>query len=365
MVGGQRPAPGSRRARRPAHRGGVHAVPRRSRGGQSPLPPARRSSSSATPSRCGCGSPARAHACGWTTSPPPTPRCSRPCGAALAAGVRPRDVSVGNHDVDLVRPAAAQRLGELPRTAASTCGSIPGPCTSRGPLRRARSPASRCAPAAHAPPRRGGRPHPRAVSTHRLGREAGRAARGGGGRGAAHWLPRARPSAGLRPRLPAAGMARRQRVWGSAPRRRVRCGGPRASGSCPPWAGTGGRVLRRRIDAIALDVRRGRAPNLAAAGPPSFAAEVATLTAHGTPVAWYVCGHTHRAERAPIAGTATRWANTGTWCSDIRGAGPDLDDPRPFPFLWRSMQPATAPCRAGLPTGGSPWPHRRGIPGSA
>jgi hypothetical protein len=103
----------------------------------------------------------------------------------------------------------------------------------------------------------------------------------------------------------------------------------------PAVVSTGGRVLRRRVTSLGhLVTRHGGVSRRGAAGPPRFAARVArTLAVHGTPVAWYVCGHTHRAATAPIAGTATRWANTGTWCSDIRGAGPDLDDPGLFPVV--------------------------------
>ena len=69
-------------------------------------------------------------------------------------------------------------------------------------------------------------------------------------------------------------------------------------------------------------------------GPPQAAADVAaTLAAHGVPVRWYITGHTHRAAAAPLPGHDTRWLNTGTWCADIRGPGPDRDDPRYYPHV--------------------------------
>jgi hypothetical protein len=58
-----------------------------------------------------------------------------------------------------------------------------------------------------------------------------------------------------------------------------------------------------------------------------------TLEAHGAGVAWYVSGHTHRALEAALEACPTRYANTGTWCSDVRGRGPDQSDPRVFPYV--------------------------------
>ncbi|MGY4542493.1 UDP-2,3-diacylglucosamine pyrophosphatase LpxH [Arthrobacter sp. UYNi723] len=57
-----------------------------------------------------------------------------------------------------------------------------------------------------------------------------------------------------------------------------------------------------------------------------------TLEAHGSGVAWYVSGHTHRALEAAIEASPTRYVNTGTWCSDVRGRGPDQSDRRAFPY---------------------------------
>lgn len=91
----------------------------------------------------------------------------------------------------------------------------------------------------------------------------------------------------------------------------------------PAVVGTMGRVARRRLSP----------GNGTASMPPRAAADVAaTLAAHGASVPWYVTGHTHRAAAAPLPTVATGWLNTGTWCSDIRGPGPDRDDPRRFPY---------------------------------
>ncbi|MDQ0636114.1 UDP-2,3-diacylglucosamine pyrophosphatase LpxH [Arthrobacter pascens] len=57
-----------------------------------------------------------------------------------------------------------------------------------------------------------------------------------------------------------------------------------------------------------------------------------TLDAHGSGVAWYVSGHTHRALESELESCPTRYVNTGTWCSDVRGSGPDQTDRRAFPF---------------------------------
>ncbi|MUU71592.1 hypothetical protein [Pseudarthrobacter sp. GA104] len=79
---------------------------------------------------------------------------------------------------------------------------------------------------------------------------------------------------------------------------------------------------------------------LAAAGrrtageePPAAAGRVArTLEEHGSGVAWYVSGHTHRALESELEACTTRYVNTGTWCSDVRGRGPDRRDRRAFPY---------------------------------
>lgn len=57
-----------------------------------------------------------------------------------------------------------------------------------------------------------------------------------------------------------------------------------------------------------------------------------TLAAHGSGVAWYVSGHTHRALESALDESPTRYINTGTWCSDVRGRGPDQSDRRAFPY---------------------------------
>lgn len=66
---------------------------------------------------------------------------------------------------------------------------------------------------------------------------------------------------------------------------------------------------------------------------PAAASRVArTLEAHGSGVAWYVSGHTHRALESALEACPTRYVNTGTWCSDVRGRGPDQSDRRAFPY---------------------------------
>jgi len=66
---------------------------------------------------------------------------------------------------------------------------------------------------------------------------------------------------------------------------------------------------------------------------PAAAGRVArTLEAHGSEVAWYVSGHTHRALESELEACPTRYVNTGTWCSDVRGRGPDQSDRRAVPY---------------------------------
>jgi UDP-2,3-diacylglucosamine pyrophosphatase LpxH len=66
---------------------------------------------------------------------------------------------------------------------------------------------------------------------------------------------------------------------------------------------------------------------------PAAAAKVAhTLEAHGSGVAWYISGHTHRAVDSALKASSTRYLNTGTWCSDVRGRGPDQSDRHAFPY---------------------------------
>jgi UDP-2,3-diacylglucosamine pyrophosphatase LpxH len=73
--------------------------------------------------------------------------------------------------------------------------------------------------------------------------------------------------------------------------------------------------------------------SIASEEAPAAAGQVArTLETHGSAVAWYVSGHTHRALEATLEGGATRYVNTGTWCSDVRGRGPDQSDRRTFPY---------------------------------
>ncbi|WP_104137663.1 hypothetical protein [Arthrobacter sp. ZGTC131] len=57
-----------------------------------------------------------------------------------------------------------------------------------------------------------------------------------------------------------------------------------------------------------------------------------TLEAHGFGVPWYVSGHTHRALESALEACPTRYVNTGTWSSDVRGRGPDQSDRRAFPY---------------------------------
>ncbi|OUM40218.1 metallophosphoesterase family protein [Arthrobacter sedimenti] len=67
---------------------------------------------------------------------------------------------------------------------------------------------------------------------------------------------------------------------------------------------------------------------------PAAAVRVArTLEAHGAAVSWYVSGHTHRALESALEASPTRYANTGTWGSDVRGRGPDQSDRRAFPYV--------------------------------
>ncbi len=67
-----------------------------------------------------------------------------------------------------------------------------------------------------------------------------------------------------------------------------------------------------------------------------------TLEAYGSGVAWYISGHTHRALESPLEGCSTRYLNTGTWCSDVRGRGPDQSDRRAFPYAMVDVAPGGA-----------------------
>ena len=88
---------------------------------------------------------------------------------------------------------------------------------------------------------------------------------------------------------------------------------------------------------------RCRAASAGRAGPteaPAAASRVAhTLEAHGSGVAWYVSGHTHRALESALEEGSTRYINTGTWCSDVRGRGPDQSDRHAFPYAVIDLGP--------------------------
>ena len=66
--------------------------------------------------------------------------------------------------------------------------------------------------------------------------------------------------------------------------------------------------------------------------PPAASRVAQTLQSHGSGVAWYISGHTHRALESELEACSTRYVNTGTWCSDVRGNGPDQSDRRAFPY---------------------------------
>jgi len=68
-------------------------------------------------------------------------------------------------------------------------------------------------------------------------------------------------------------------------------------------------------------------------GAPASAGRFArTLEAYGSGVAWYISGHTHRALEATLEACPTRYVNTGTWSSDVRGHGPDQADRGAYPY---------------------------------
>lgn len=65
------------------------------------------------------------------------------------------------------------------------------------------------------------------------------------------------------------------------------------------------------------------------------------LTRHGSPAAAYVFGHSHRAERLGLPGSpAAAYLNAGTWSTQVRGRGPDRADPDLFPYVRVSATPA-------------------------
>jgi UDP-2,3-diacylglucosamine pyrophosphatase LpxH len=49
-------------------------------------------------------------------------------------------------------------------------------------------------------------------------------------------------------------------------------------------------------------------------------------------VPWYISAHTHRALESPVEAGSTRYINTGTWSSDVRGSGPDQADRGAYPY---------------------------------
>jgi len=85
--------------------------------------------------------------------------------------------------------------------------------------------------------------------------------------------------------------------------------------------------------AAARMVLRAAAPNTrGAAAPPAAARSAQILKTHGSEVPWYISGHTHRALDVPLGSSPTRYINTGTWSSDVRGPGPDQADRQAFPY---------------------------------
>jgi hypothetical protein len=75
--------------------------------------------------------------------------------------------------------------------------------------------------------------------------------------------------------------------------------------------------------------------------PDSYLIEAArrvhgVLSRAGDAVPVYAFGHTHRARTVALDGEA-QYVNTGTWCDEIRGTGPDRDDPALFPYLALSV----------------------------
>jgi hypothetical protein len=87
-------------------------------------------------------------------------------------------------------------------------------------------------------------------------------------------------------------------------------------------------LAERRIRVLAASGR-----NITGDGPPAAAARFArTLEAYGSGVPWYFSAHTHRAVESQLEGSATRYVNTGTWSSDVRGPGPDQTDRGLFPY---------------------------------
>lgn len=85
--------------------------------------------------------------------------------------------------------------------------------------------------------------------------------------------------------------------------------------------------------AAARMVRAAAGQSIAIQKAPAAASRTARiLAAGGSKVAWYVSAHTHRALESALEDSSTRYINTGTWSSDIRGQGPDQSDREAFPY---------------------------------
>ncbi|MHA7263343.1 hypothetical protein ACX80W_09105 [Arthrobacter sp. TMN-37] len=86
-------------------------------------------------------------------------------------------------------------------------------------------------------------------------------------------------------------------------------------------------------------VLRGAGHKVTGAAPAAADRIARILEAYGSGVAWYVSGHTHRALESAVGASATRYVNTGTWSSDVRGRGPDSSDRRAFPYAVIDVAP--------------------------
>ena len=132
----------------------------------------------------------------------------------------------------------------------------------------------------------------------------------------------------------------------------------------PAAVGVSRRVLSRRIGVGP------RGPGLARAAARVHCA----LDRNAASVPVVIFGHTHRAEKGPIAGTSACYLNTGTWSDDVRGGGPDRDDDRLFPYVrvdaldaegavtvQASLRYWGVSGRPGMPTG-DPSAHEPALP---
>ena len=96
-------------------------------------------------------------------------------------------------------------------------------------------------------------------------------------------------------------------------------------------------LSRFRFRSTAVRLAR-RALNLPAARQPDGYLIAAAGRIHsvlsevGRDVPVYAFGHTHHARTVRLADGAW-YVNTGTWTADVRGAGPDRDDPDLYPYL--------------------------------